>query len=407
MSASPPGNDREPSGRGLPGLYARIFGTRIDQSRIAPYLAPALFLMCLALVYLNSLFVGIDSEHSVIVTIRSGVRFLIPALLGLGFVPFFLLKKFGAPLLSRAEHLRLIAAFRTIGISYLLLVVADILLVLSYGSHISILGRWRETAIDVFLAWFVIDIMVYSFWLNAIDFEAFRNLSVTSAAAVAAGATTSFKLLDSIDLRILGAVDRSGGELSHVLLANESIAERELTARLKKLVLLRYVDFYRDWLVHRFSLTAAGQDVLNLPSSLFATTIDDPEVIRSLAEIKFLLSREQNAEVVVACTKLLERVLKQRLRAADPALASIGGKPFDRATLGELVGHASRLGILARFEDHILNAINQLRSQRVVHAGEDGPTRVRVDDAFFVYTLTELGMKALFAEKIDGPGPRR
>ena len=399
MSTGQPSPDSDPRPPVPAGLYARIFGTRIDRSRIAPYLAPALFLMCLALVFLNSLFAGVESEHRAMVTIRSAVRFLVPAALGLAFVPFFLLKKFGAPLLGRAEHLRLIAVFRGVGISFLVLMVVDIMLVLSYGSRVAILGWWREVVIDVFLGWFVIDLMVYAFWLNAIDFEEFHTLSVESARAVVAGATSSFKLLDSIDLRILGAVERSGGDLAHVLLASESIAERELTARLKKLVLLRYVDFYRDWLIYRFSLTASGQDVLNLPSSLFATTIDDPDVIRNLAEIKFLLSREQNAEVVVACTKLLERVLRQRIKAGDPELASIGGKPFERATLGELIGQASRQGALARFEDHILNAINNLRSQRVVHAAQDGPTRVGVDDAFFVYTLTELSLKALYGAR--------
>jgi len=216
-------------------------------------------------------------------------------------------------------------------------------------------------------------------------------------------------LLDSIDIRILQSVERSAGELSHVLLTGESIPEAQLIARLKKLVLLKYADFYRDRHLYRFSLTPQGLDVLNLPSSLFATSIDDLEVIRKLAEVKFLLGREKNTEVVVECAKLLERILRKRIQSAEPGLTNIGGKPFDRTTLGELTGYSTRCGLIDRFEDLVLNAINNLRSQKVVHAKNQLSVGIPVDDAFFVYTLTEVCLKSLFSRiqtgmtTLDGP----
>ncbi len=419
MATGDPSSDTAPPQKSLASqdYAAGNFGSQLRQTwtlltskaRFAPFLTPFLILLSVSLVFLIPLFNLGNSEQSGVVAIRSGVRFLFPALLSLGFLPFFFLRKFGISLLGRLEHLRLIALFRFFGFAYNFLLVLDVLLLSAYGEHISVIRPWQEALINVFLGWLVTYLMIHAYWLNALDFEGFKELSQESLQTVIPHTSTSFKLLDSIDIRILQSVERSAGELSHVLLTGESIPEAQLIARLKKLVLLKYADFYRDRHLYRFSLTPQGLDVLNLPSSLFATSIDDLEVIRKLAEVKFLLGREKNTEVVVECAKLLERILRKRIQSAEPGLTNIGGKPFDRTTLGELTGYSTRCGLIDRFEDLVLNAINNLRSQKVVHAKNQLSVGIPVDDAFFVYTLTEVCLKSLFSRiqtgmtTLDGP----
>lgn len=196
-----------------------------SKARFAPFLTPFLILLSVSLVFLIPLFNLASSEQSSIAAIRSGVRFLFPAMLSLGFLPFFFLRKFSISLLGRLEHLRLIALFRFFGFAYIFLLVLDVLLLAAYGQHISVIHPWQEALIDVFLGWLVTDIMIHAYWLNALDFEGFKELSKESLQTVIPHTSTSFKLLDSIDIRILQSVERSAGELSHVLLTGESIPE--------------------------------------------------------------------------------------------------------------------------------------------------------------------------------------
>jgi hypothetical protein len=381
------GSPRGPRG----WLLDRVRDYFLGRPRRAPYEAPFVAAATLLPVLLLR-----EVDLSTPGGVRTAVRFLGPAFLTLGFFPLFLLEKFRLSWLSRGEALRLAAVFRGLAIAYQLLLAADLLLLAAVGAKVAVFPLWQEALLDVVLALLAAVLVVHAHWLNAIDFQAFRRLSREGIEAPIAGTPTSFKLLDSVDIRILAIADRCGGEVSRVLLDAGGIGERETVARLQKLVFLGYLAFERDRHGYRFSLSAQGLDVLNLPASLFATSIDDPAVVRKLAQIRHLLSRERGTEVVVESAKLLEHVLRQRIVAAEPAIEEIGGKPFERATLGELIGHAQRTRLTDRFEDLVLNAVNTVRSGRVVHAAS-GASRGGLDDAYLVQTLTEVALKSLFA----------
>jgi hypothetical protein len=391
MSGAEPGAAPQPSRERLGWLLDRVRDYFLERPRRAPYEAPFVAAATLLPVLLLR-----EVDLSTPGGLRTAVRFLGPAFLTLGFFPLFLLEKLRLSWLSRGEALRVWAAFRGLAVGYQLLLAADLLLLTAVGAKVAVFPLWQEILLDILLALLAAVLVVHANWLNAIDFQAFRSISTEGVEATLAGTPTSFKLLDSVDVRILAIADRSGGEVARVLLDVGGVGERETVARLKKLAFLGYLAFERDRHGYRFSLSAQGFDVLNLPASLFATSIDDPAVVRRLAQIRHLLSRGRGAEVVVESAKLLEHVLRQRILAAEPAVEDIGGKPFERATLGELIGHAQRTRLTDRFEDLVLNAVNTVRSGRVVHAASGAP-RAGLDDAYFVQTLTEVALKSLFA----------
>jgi hypothetical protein len=330
---------------------------------------------------------------------RADLRFLAPAIPGWVFLPFFLFQRLcGHSFLSAGERLGVTRAFRVTSLGVIAFLILDTLLSLLYAESLWHPATWLVPPLDFLGAAIVALLVQTADWLTAVRFEEFLELGKSAGAMPPPeiGAATSFKLVDSVDFRILRLVDRSGGDAGQLHTSGEAIASPPMfVARLKKLVAFGYVEYVRSLTMDRFFLTPQGLDLLGLPSSLFAITITDERTIRRLAACRSLLAQERHAEVVVECAKLLEETLRAELHRAHPEVGQVGGKPLERATLGELIGEARRRELTGRFEDQVLGAINSRRSQRVVHAGDEGAPPPTVDDGYFVFTLTEVALRAL------------
>ncbi|GEM_PF-5919540 len=207
--------------------------------------------------------------------------------------------------------------------------------------------------------------------------------------------TTSTKLIDSVDWDILSAIKKYGGDLEIIKNELKWIDETELENKINKLHLLGYVKMDG----YDLHLTSDALDVLNLPPVLFASTINDKNVIKKLAEIKIVLKKEDANGVINECSKLLEWVLKKKIKNRLPDKEKVkSGKSVEMATLGELIGDCRADGIINKFEDNILTAINDVRKN--VHSVDNKMTSLSLEKAYFVHSLTEIAIRSLYSQEI-------
>ena len=116
-----------------------------------------------------------------------------------------------------------------------------------------------------------------------------------------------------------------------------------------------------------------------------------------MAEIKILLKNENSNGVINECSKLLEWVLKKKIKEKMPNKEKVrSGKPVELATLGELIGDCRLDGVINKFENNILTAINDVRKS--VHSVEGDMSTVSLEKAYYVNSLTEIAIRSLYSE---------
>ena len=142
-------------------------------------------------------------------------------------------------------------------------------------------------------------------------------------------------------------------------------------------------------------MASLGTDTLALPVSLYTWQTHDLELLQELASARLALEERQPQNVVVACARCCERLLRGLLAAHEPPVTSVGGKDVGRATLGELVGACRQHRLIGRFEDNIFSALNERRKK--IHALQD-ERPIDDHDAFILYTLTEIAARALLSQ---------
>jgi hypothetical protein len=193
--------------------------------------------------------------------------------------------------------------------------------------------------------------------------------------------------LDSIDMEILGTIKSVGGDIEDIKSNLKWLDEDKIESKLRKLLLLQYINIIENM----FILTADGLDVLNLPPVLFMSSIDR-KITQKLSEIRVQLKREDSNGTVAECGKLLEEVLRKRLD--EKGIKTIkDGKPIEKATFGEMIGSCRDNEIIDPFQYNVLSAANEIRKS--IHAKDGKIESISVEKAYFVYTLTEIGVISL------------
>jgi len=205
---------------------------------------------------------------------------------------------------------------------------------------------------------------------------------------------SGIKSIDSVDWDILNSIKSHGGDIENIKSHITWLKEDEIERRLHKLYFLDYIKFggFNTY------LTPQALDILNYPPVLFASDIDDKHVIKKLVEIKQILKKENTHGVLNESSKLLEWVLKNRIRKSHKHVTKIAssGKPLDSGTLGELIGESRRLNTITSFEDHLMTAINGLRKN--IHA-RSKRAEITLEQAYYCYILTETVIKSLYSKR--------
>ena len=198
--------------------------------------------------------------------------------------------------------------------------------------------------------------------------------------------------IDTLDFRVLQLVAAAGGDPLKVMISTTGVGFQEMMHRLRKLCLVGYLEVRSEIHGANISLTVSGTDALALPVALFVWNSDDRELLRDLALARVALEGSQPQQVVVACARISERLLKGTLNRHVPDLEKIGHKPIGSATLGELVGACRQHKLFGKFDDYVFSAINERRKK--IHDLQ-GDGAIDDNDAFLIYTLTEIAARSL------------
>ena len=120
---------------------------------------------------------------------------------------------------------------------------------------------------------------------------------------------TSEKIIDSIDIEILGTIRDIGGNPCNFLLEILELYPIDDTiSRLSKLYSFGYIKLYRNG---RVSITNLGLDTLNVPPVVFRSTID-PAISTKIAEVRMDLQNEKYYDVIVKTSKFFEGLTKKK-----------------------------------------------------------------------------------------------
>ncbi|MFO0735421.1 MAG: hypothetical protein U0270_06060 [Labilithrix sp.] len=208
--------------------------------------------------------------------------------------------------------------------------------------------------------------------------------------------------LDTLDYRVLQLVAKSSSDVQNVMINDMGIGHRDLMLRMSKLVALGYLNVVEELHGPQVALTTLATDTLALPVSLFTWDTDDRELLAELASARLSLEGREPQKVVVACARTCERLLRNALASVTPKITHIGTKELSKATLGDLIGAARANKLIGRFEDGIFSAINERRKK--IHALE-GTRPIDDQDAFVLYTLTEIAARDMLNPQERAPSP--
>ena len=210
------------------------------------------------------------------------------------------------------------------------------------------------------------------------------------------------KIIDSMDWEILNVVRTKGGSL--LTIEEEALKWTtwgELRRRIQKLLALGYLEVGE----YEVLLTPEGMDILNLPPILLARRIDDPDILRKMARIRVYLRKGEAHSVIVESSKLLEDILRRRIK--DEGLADEfrrrHPKGLEKATLGELIAGCSpnELNLIDKFETRVAYAFNEIRTASV-HPSKGVKKEAGIDEAYMAYTLLEVFVNHYFSRKQRG-----
>ena len=301
-----------------------------------------------------------------------------------------MLVRLGLTDVSVYQHRALLRLYPVFCNLFQVLVALDGFLLVVWPERFALPSLWADLLLAVASVGLLPVVLHQQSWLAGFDPGV-----VLSAREALEGATplpSTRMPLDTLDYRVLQLVAQSGSDVSAVMINDMAIGTRDLNLRLRKLVAFGYLDVVEEQHGPQLTLTSLGTDTLALPVSLFTWQTTDLELLQELASARLALEERQPQKVVVACARCCERLLRGLLAAHEPPVTSAGGKDVSRATLGELVGACRQHGLIGRFEDNIFSALNERRKK--IHALQD-ERPIDDQDAFILYTLTEIAARAL------------
>jgi len=275
------------------------------------------------------------------------------------------------------------------------LVALDGFLLVVWPERFSLPSFWADLLLTGVAMGLLPAVLHQQSWL--VGFDPREVLSARSELGEARTLPSTRTPLDTLDYRVLQLVAQSGSDVAAVMINDMAIGARDLNLRLRKLVALGFLDVVDEQHGPQLTLTSQGTDTLALPVSLFTWRTDDLELLQELASARLALEERQPQKVVVACARCCERMLRGLLAAHEPPVTSVGGKDVGRATLGELVGACRQYQLIGRFEDNIFSALNERRKK--IHALQD-ERPIDDQDAFILYTLTEIAARALLTQPV-------
>jgi hypothetical protein len=305
---------------------------------------------------------------------------------------FFAVVRVGIGSITVEQHRALLRIHPVVYSGCMFLAVIDGFFLVAWPEKVALPSFALDIGISLAAAAAVPFLWGFQFWCYGLD-----SAPLLRARATLAGAdvdATVARPLDTLDYRLLQLIAASGGDPLLVMINDMGIDRRDLMLRLAKLTALRYVDLSDEMHGQKLVLTTAATDALALPVALFAWNTDDGELLRELATARLALADRQPQKVVVACARACERILRGLMLRNVPDVKQIGPKDVVKATLGELVGACRQHRLIGKFEDNVLSAVNERRKK--IHALE-GEAPIDDQDAFFVYTLTEIAARALVA----------
>jgi hypothetical protein len=214
-------------------------------------------------------------------------------------------------------------------------------------------------------------------------FRKYYASKISGAPVLGDFARGGFLGLSTSDVEVLKHVREFKGDLQKAMFETGWLEEGDVVGSLRKLAALGLIRVRDD----RAYVTLEGSDVLTYPLSLFNTGVDR-RTLEELASARDAMRRGDDLHVISACSRTLERVLKERVVAPniEGDAAEIFGKPLERLTLGDLIGF-----VRDKRKDHfllgLLTTINEARKSLhdVKGAGSDA--------ASVTYLLTELAVK--------------
>ena len=303
------------------------------------------------------------------------------------------LVRLGLTDVSVYQHRALLRLYPVFCNIFQVLVALDGFLLVVWPERFALPSLWADLLLAVVGVGLVPAVLHHQSWLAG--FDPHVVLSARGALEGAGLLPSTRTPLDTLDYRVLQLVAHSGSDVSAVMINDMAIGARDLNLRLRKLVALGYLDVVDEQHGPQLTLTSLGTDTLALPVSLFTWRTNDLELLQELASARLALEESQPQKVVVACARCCERLLRGLLEAHEPPVTSVGGKDVGRATLGELVGACRQHRLIGRFEDNIFSALNERRKK--IHALQDEHP-IDDQDAFILYTLTEIAARALLTQ---------
>lgn len=336
---------------------------------------------------------------------RLFVRLCVSFLLLACFPAVLFLVRLGATDVTASQHRMILRVYPVLTTAWQSIVALDGLVLVAYPRLVALPSFALDVGLSVAAAALIPLILHHQTYFFGFDVDALKKArSMLGEAPELARHVELRAPLDTLDYRVLQLVAKSGSDVANVMINDMGIGFRDLMLRLSKLVALGYLHVVEEMHGPQVVLTTLATDTLALPVSLFTWDTDDRELLAELAQARLSLEAREAQKVVVACARSCERLLRGGLALIEPKVTHIGTKEISKATLGDLVGACRQYKIIGRFEDGIFSAINERRKK--IHA-LDGEAPIDDQDAFVLYTLTEIVARDLLTRrKAKGGAPQ-
>ncbi len=337
-------------------------------------------------------------DASAVAQVRFFARLCVVFLLLACFPAVLILIRLGITDVTAGQHRTLLAIFPGLTSAWQSVVALDGLVLVAWPAKVALPHFWFDIVLSVVSAALIPFVLHHQAWFYGFDADSLRQ--ARDVLRRESSIEDARKPLDTLDYRVLQLVGKSGSDIATVMINDVGIGHRDLMLRLSKLVALGYLELVEEMHGPQVVLTTLATDTLALPVSLFTWDTDDRETLRELASARISLEAREPQRVVVACARLAEMMLKRILAGVTPPVTQVGGKDITKATLGELVQACRQNKLIGKFEDSVFGAINERRKK--IHARE-GEAPIDDQDAFVIYTLTEIVAREVLRRAEAGP----
>jgi hypothetical protein len=333
-------------------------------------------------------------DASPVAQARFLARLCVSFLLLACFPAILFLVRIGATDVTGDQHRMILRAYPRLTTIWQSIVALDAFVLIAWPRLVSLPSFALDLAVSVLAAGLIPLILHHQTFFIGFDADALRR--ARDMLAQAPELSHARAPLDTLDYRVLQHVAKSGSDVTSVMINDMGVGFRDLMLRLSKLVALGYLHVAEEMHGPQVVLSTLATDTLALPVSLFTWDTDDRELLTELASARLSLEAREAQKVVVACARSCERLLRGELATVDPKVTHIGTKEVLKATLGDLVGACRQYKLIGRFEDGLFSAINERRKK--IHA-LDGEEPINDQDAFVLYTLTEIVARDLLTRR--------